>query len=404
MIGLSAAIGGVKQTLTALKAESDAATNSLRLLTDTRRDLNQVARSSEDLAQMQERADRAAAQFGTGTPQEARAQARRVLTTTRREGFEGDFERLMRASRVIDVEAAAGAGGKINSQFGGRISEMGAIELMFATQKRADKSFEEIAKFMPTMAEATGLTGTSPEQTMAIGTVLMDRAARGKTAAGLGKSFALQMQADPRLRGKSMLEGMRIVEEEFTPAEQKPFLQSKETIEFFDIVREERARIDQLERELSTPGLAKSELEQAILRGQLDPNMRAEQQMTAAAIANEVSRERELGVKGAAAEAQIARVQTAVRESGGSQLEVMIVQKAAQTARNLGFSAEGVRMTAAGALGGVRAPDWEADNRRIGDDLQAASGDLRGAAADLRQSAGQNYTNRARREQSVPVE
>jgi hypothetical protein len=408
MVGLSSAISLVKGTFSAMKQESDAAVASLRTLVDTRRDLIQIARDSRDFDELQTRADRGAAWFGVD-----RQVAGKVLATTRREGFEGDYERLLRANRVLDVEAAAPAGGKINSAFGGRISEYDAIELMFSTQKRSDKSFEEVAKFMPQMAEGAGLTGASPEETFAIGSVLMDRMARGKTAAGLGRSFALQMQSDPKLRGKGYLEAVRTVEEEFTPEEQKPYLQSKETVEFFDIVKEERQRIRALEQDLrqqrTTFGTPRSEMEQAIRLAEADPRTSAEQKMRSAEIAEEISRERELAVGGANQEAARHSIRTAYREGGANQLDTVVVGFVADRLRNIGVSEENMRRVVAMNMGfgtsGFHNPKFEEARAmtEASENLVRASGRLDQAAGNIQQQSG-SYTNRARREQSMPAE
>jgi hypothetical protein len=288
---------------------------------------------------------------------------------------------------------------------------------MFAASRPgiSDKTFEEVAKFMPTMAEAAGLTGATPEETFAVGAVLMDRMARGKSAAGLGKSFALQMQADPKLRGKGYLEAVRTVREDFTPEEQKRYLESKETVEFFDIIEAERPKIKANEAALLAErmrlGTPRSEFQQAIARSRSDPRTAAEQHIASSQLAGEISREEHLAVDGAREIAAVERVKTVLRDTGRSDFQVYLGGQAAEALR--GFRAPEKAIEFGGAVGGQLGSF--ATPLTFGPGLHEALGALNSTAEKLDSSAANldnatrnagaaSYTNRARREQSMPAE
>ena len=105
--GVTAALGIVTAAFSDMEKQVDESIQKFRGLGDTRRSLAQVARGGQDFQQLIDRADRATS-FGI-----TRQQAQNVLFSARSEGFEDSFEKIARASTIIDPEAQARVAGRI---------------------------------------------------------------------------------------------------------------------------------------------------------------------------------------------------------------------------------------------------------------------------------------------------
>jgi hypothetical protein len=417
-IGVSTAIGFITRAFAGMKQEGDAAIATLKGIQDASRDLNQVARSANDLTRMQARAD-SGAMFSSDP--NARNVARKVLADMRREGADQDFENVMRLSQAVDPESASKVGLQLSDMFKGKLSPMQAVELAFAASRPGvgEASFEETAKFLPTVAEAGSLTGASPEEVAALTATLLDRMAKGKTAASLAKNLALQMQSDPRLAGKGIMEGERIIREEFPEKDRAAFMKSKENSEFFAIIAEERGAMMARQREISKDmrafGTPQSETERAVARAASDPKMSSALKLAQAERANEMTREKALGEDKAQSAAAVLNVQRVLREAGRSEWEVYRAKRAAEGALALNLSPE--MITSAGLAGSqfsshpLKAMVRGAENRELYDKaMQYTNNEFAGAVGEFREAVRElrggtrDYSSAQRREQAVPGE
>jgi hypothetical protein len=306
---------------------------------------------------------------------------------------------------------------------------MQAIELAFAASRPGvgEASFEETAKLLPMIAETASLTGATPAETAALTATLLDRTAKNKSAGAMGKKFALEMQLDPRLRGKGIMEAERIVREEFPEADRAKLMDTTEGGEFFAIIAEEREALLRRQREIEADmrvfGTPQSETERAVARAAKDPRMSSALRIAQAERGNEIAREKELAENRSRAAAAVHNVQRTLREEGYSTWEVVRAQQFAQRAEAMGMSPEMItRVGIAGSqfsshpikayvrgfgsselfdksMGYTNQSNAEAAN------MMNAAADKQLRAAELMQQPGAaSYTNRARREQSMPTE
>jgi chromosome segregation ATPase len=179
------------QALQFVQAETEKAKASQDSLVDARRNLVQVAKDEQDLAQMVARADAGAAKYGVD-----RNQAYQVLFNARSEGFEANYEDILASSQVIDPTAAAGVAGQVPALFA-KTEKLTAEQAVSGTLLAAGESrldFTPLARALPQAAEGGAIAGASFSETAATLSVLASRFKSGDTAAERIKQLATKLE------------------------------------------------------------------------------------------------------------------------------------------------------------------------------------------------------------------
>jgi hypothetical protein len=118
-LSLQAAVQLVAEAFRHAKEESREALASLRGLDDSRRRLNQIAGSPEELDAMIARADAASVKYGVD-----RKVAYDTLFSARNFGIDDRFEELLAANQLVAPDVATNLGGKMQAMFGGKVKPM----------------------------------------------------------------------------------------------------------------------------------------------------------------------------------------------------------------------------------------------------------------------------------------
>jgi hypothetical protein len=221
-VSVSAAVGFARSSIQQLKADTDAAVASVEKLSQANRSLAQVATSPADYARLTTGSDKLAARYGV-----ERDVARDVIFSARSEGFEGSVEDILRGAPAVDPRSSARVAGQLPTLFkDANLSPTAAINMTLKAAQQSRLNFEQIASAAPGAAEGTALTGSSPEETLAMLSVLAGKFKSGDTAADRIKAFSSKVgiSKDKRLKGKSVLEALRTVQNDFSAKDRGEFL------------------------------------------------------------------------------------------------------------------------------------------------------------------------------------
>lgn len=291
---LSGAIGVASSALSHMKAQSDAALQSLKGLTDQNRRLAQIARGAEDLASLQKRSDTLAAQYGVD-----RNIVRQTLFAGRSEGFEDYVPRAIELNPLINPESTAKVAGQLPKLFPTQnLSSEEAVALTFTAANKSRLDFEQVAESMPRVAEGANLAGSSPEEALALASVLSSRFASGETTSDRIKAFGTKVGIDPKLKGKGILNAVRELERMDDGGRKKFLGDSQELNVLYEILKQEMGTVEERQGELVAErgrvGTKDSALQQALAATQADPNFRANKKVKQSEIGLEVANEKEL--------------------------------------------------------------------------------------------------------------
>lgn len=189
--GLQVALDVYRQSLQFAREEQDKATGSLEALADSRRRLNQISTSAQDLDALERQADKRAAKFGVD-----RSAVRQLQFSARSEGFEGATDEILASRFVVDPQAAATVAGQTPSLFKGSITPIQAVNATLAGAKASRLDFEQISRALPSAAEGAGAAGASPEETISALSVLASEFKSGDAAADRIKAFGTKASLD----------------------------------------------------------------------------------------------------------------------------------------------------------------------------------------------------------------
>lgn len=171
-----------------------------------RNKIGQVSMSAADATALNQQADQVAAKYGID-----RNVSRRILFSARSEGFDQYFEQVAATKTAsLDPEAAAGVAGQVKSLFPkADISPIEAVNLTYAGAKASRLSFEQVAAALPKAAEGTAPLGSTPQETIAIASVLASSFASGETTADRIKAFSNRAFQDKDFRGLGVMGSVR---------------------------------------------------------------------------------------------------------------------------------------------------------------------------------------------------
>jgi hypothetical protein len=266
------------------------------------------------------------------------------------------------------------------------------MTLKAAQQSRLN--FEQIASAAPGAAEGTALTGSSPEETLAMLSVLAGKFKSGDTAADRIKAFSSKVgiSKDKRLKGKSVLEALRTVQNDFSAKDRGEFLgEGVEINTAFRYLMENDSLITSRQAEIAAAGRATgaaSPLNQAVEARLSDPTERAKHMADRARIAAEVAQEGNLGQYGF----DIARGKSQARKQLHERGANMFARTAADMAMGIGgaFTSDPDKVYAFGASAAqmvdpkMALQSDEMFNEHIGD-MRALGKEAKQAAASIRE-------------------
>jgi hypothetical protein len=237
---VTAATAQLFKALGLVKKAKEDALRTQEGIGDSNRRLIQVAKSPEDLAAMQKKADDTS--LATGVPRDV---ARQIMFSARSEGFEESYSGIMAANQVVDPLAAAGVAGKVPALFQGSIGSIESVSLGLKAAEGSTLSFEDMATSLPIAAEGGALVGASPEEVFATQGVLASRFKSGDEAAGRIKGFAASAGMDERMKGKGIIGAWRTIRD-MPEDERKDYLgKSQELNMAYEIIGQEMPKIEQ---------------------------------------------------------------------------------------------------------------------------------------------------------------
>jgi chromosome segregation ATPase len=331
-ISWTAILNTAGQALEYVRGETEKAKNSQDALVDSRRRLAQVATSEEDLAAMLERADKAAMKFGV-----SRQKAQEAIFSARSEGWEAEYETVMRNATVVDPNAAAGVAGQVPGLFratGEQISTEQAVSGTLAAAQQSRLDFESIARSLPQAAEGVSQAkGTFAETASALG-VLAGRFKSGDTAAERIKLFSAKLAQNTDTAGRGLIGGFDALVAAGAEA-QKEFLgESVELNAAFTILSEEMPLIKQRTAELADELARTAKGEESLLARQrriaeADPGEQARLERMRAAIERERANERQFATAGSLRQAAADRTIANIKATGGDGFEQFAAERAA---------------------------------------------------------------------------
>lgn len=380
----------IRGAMNKVKADTDAAIASADRLANSRRNLVQVAESPADLASLTGTADRLAAKYGVD-----RQVAQNVVFTARSEDFEDAVPDLMRGEVYADPLASAAVAGKVRVLFPkANLSAMEAINIVAKAAQQSSLDFDTMAGPMAQAAEGAALTGSTPEETAAILSLLSANFKSGETAADRVKGFATKVgiSADPRLQGKGIIDAMRVIRDDFSDAERALFLgESQELNAAYRRLSEGEAEIVRRQQEIEearrATGTPESPWEQGIATAFTDPIIAAQKRAARARIGAEIANEMDYAEGGA----NVAAAKDMLRQQLSHRRANAVSRYSAELGMNLAdvfFNDPEIIYSAGAAPGALFSPST-LFGMRAGESsnaLENAARDLERAAANLERS------------------
>lgn len=347
-VTLQGAINLVAEAFRFARQESEEALGSLRGLDDSRRRLNQIATSPEDLQAKMGRADAAAAKFGVD-----RGTAYQALFDAYNYQIPGEYENIMAGRHVFDPAAATKVGGKLPSLFPG-LKPMEAVNMTLAAAAASEADFEDFASVVPIAGEGGRIAGASPEETLAGVGVLGSSFKSSAVAADRLKNIMTKIGLNPELQGKGLLGGLDALQA-MSPEARGGILgdDQESNAAYLALVANEQKIRDQAGELAKARG--GGPLRDALARAEATPQLVASGLVARGEVNAELEKERQLGIDEAARQA-VATGQAAA----ANQQNLPFWQRATAAAGrgvaiSLGLDAEGVAAAgAAGQLAGER--------------------------------------------------
>jgi chromosome segregation ATPase len=187
----AAAVGLIRSAWETVTAEQQKGLDALKATQDTSRALLQISDTPEDFASMRAEAQQLATQEGVDI-----ATVERVMFSAVSEGFRDAVPDIIAANQIIAPEAAAGVAGQVPALFQGTIGALEAVDLTLKAARDSRLNFEDIARSLPGAAEGGAVAKASPEETLAVLSVLASRFKSGETAADRIKAFSAKAGID----------------------------------------------------------------------------------------------------------------------------------------------------------------------------------------------------------------
>jgi len=285
----------------------------------------------------------------------------RVLFSARSEGWEGSYEKLLAGRQVLgDVEAGATVAGQIPKLFPtADVKPMEAVNMVLRAAKESRLNFAAVARAAPAISQGASLAGSSPEETLALASVMASRTATGKQSADLGKAFGTRVGITPGLQGLGIVGAFKKLRDEFSAEERGEFLgESQELNVFYNLMKEELSRVETqtglIAQARAATGTSGSFLQERMRWAAANPRMAALMAQQQARQELDIGREAQFGASAAEREAAINRARAA--QQGGGLAERFWGARAGQAAEMLQVDAglAGMAVTAAGEAGTTR--------------------------------------------------
>lgn len=283
------------------------------------RQLSQVLRPGETLAEFRGKADTLAARYGMG-----REESRNLLFSARSEGFEGALDFIGAASVSIAPESQATVAGQVPGLFKGQnVTPAEAINAVLAGAQSSRLNFEDLTRAIPTLAASAAPGGSSFEETVGSLSVLASSFKTGEQAADRLSALAAKTNLDPTLSGLGLTESVRTLRDVYTPEQRAEFLgASKELNEAynafvanFDAIQQ---RTGQITAARATAGTDASPVADAIRTVMTDPKAAAAINAKRDELNLEIERENRRAVAEANRQAATDRALLAAERSGVS--------------------------------------------------------------------------------------
>lgn len=200
------AISFATQSLQKYKELEQQGRSETQKLTDARKELLQV--SQGDFAQLEQRADNASKTFGVD-----RVTAREVLFTARSEGFESDYENIVKMAPLMDPRSAARIAGQVRTLFDKeQLPVMGAINAVAQGSNYSRLSIDEMTAALPQAGEGGRQQGATLDETVAGIAVLSSVFKSGETTGDRLKMLMSKMAINPATAGKGLLGGLDTIQ------------------------------------------------------------------------------------------------------------------------------------------------------------------------------------------------
>lgn len=204
--GWITAAGVITAATRALKEHADEkkkALTSAERLDESNRNLASVAGPGE-LAGMIKRADTISKSYGVD-----RAVSRDFLFSARSEGFEDYVEDAAKFSGVMKLDTQAIAAGQTRTLFGKKITAREAVVMAGAAAEQSRLKSDEFLKALPAGAAGGAAAGASPEETMALVSVLASNFSSGDTASQRVGSLGVKLGLDERFKGRGIVDAVK---------------------------------------------------------------------------------------------------------------------------------------------------------------------------------------------------
>lgn len=353
-----------------MSEETQKAVTSMKGIQPIEAQMSQVSKGADDLAQMNQEADRLAKTYGesrTGT-REALVQGRNLGVAT------SDIEQMAKFGDIAPLALQAKMGGQVSQLFGGKISPMEAVSMAMRAAEPSAADFGDFAQALPIASEGGKMMGASPEATYATFSALTSQFASPRTAADRVKAMAGKI-GKAQEGGMSWLSGLdmpeAIKEIEKRGAAGDIFKEDMESRAGFNAALQQMSMIEDIRAggraEISTMRGGGESFIAGKYRGRFDESTAttdlgrkevqkqlALERQRQAEIGREIANEEQFGMSGIGQQTGRDVVLGGMKARGSSLVQQYGAEKAAGAATLLGAGERGT--IAAAEAGGVVAP------------------------------------------------
>jgi hypothetical protein len=309
-IGAAAtAVELVRKAWEQVRKEQDTGLQALKGTQISERTLLQVSTSNQDFAANRKMRDDLSQQFGVD--QNVVSQ---VVFDAISLGFKQNVPEIVRASQVLDPEAASAAGGKLAQLFDKEnLSATQTISSTLTASAASVADFEDLARALPSAAEGGRQLGASFAETVASVAVLTTDFKDASVAADRFKAFASKAAQDERFKGKDITQVVQEVSE-LSDEDRKSFLKDSMEVNAFysaalDRLSQIREQATVINQDIAATAQGSGALNEKIGIAERDPVLIALRAENVAQQKLLVSQAQQKGEEGATASAAAANVE-----------------------------------------------------------------------------------------------
>lgn len=414
MGGVQLAVQAVTGSMAKMRADTDAAVQSIERLRDQRKEMSQMATDPKDYQKLKGGAERLSTKYGL-----SQEEGHALQTAARAGGFEKNLDQVaLAAATFAKTEDLIPTAASLPTIFEGLTPEQ-ALNLTAAGGTAAkNMTFKGVAEQLRIGAQGGRQAGSSPQETAALVTIMSDlfnTSTGDRIRAFGGKVGQSDMKGLGIMGAMDKLQGM-------DEKGRKAFLgDSAELNAVYSFLSERGGDVRSMEKQLSASmaasGTANSPLNVGAQAYFADKENRALFDRDVQKRKRELTEQKELGVTGLNNEAAKDIVRTSLSKRNSSFLRRWAAEGAMAAsewmpggnnpqaiatagvggARNVGLGAFGIGLNSAEDAAVITEAGG---NKAIAEDMRKAAAELYGAAYDLRDST-KNKTNAARRETVV---